>query len=92
MHTNTQENKSVVIKSCIRDLTINNLSFLYLLDVSVKLEYLSFPLHLSDTDLAGELGNHQASSLQTEGAVQRPLTPTPNVVERDFLGNRDRHN
>ncbi len=49
-------NNSVVIKSCIRDLTINNVSFVYLLDVSVKLEYLSFPLHLSDTDLAGELG------------------------------------
>lgn len=59
--------------------------FLYLLDVGVKLEYLSLPLHLSDTDLAGELGNHQASSLQTEGAMQRPLTPTPNVIEWDFL-------
>lgn len=57
------------------------------MDVSVKLEDLSLPLHLSDTDLAGELGNHQASSLQTEGAMQRPLTPAPDVIEWDFLGH-----
>lgn len=57
----------------------------YLLDVSVKLEYLSLPLHLSDADLAGELWNYQASSLQTEGAMQRPLASTPDVIEWNLL-------
>lgn len=27
----------------------------YLLNICVQLEYLSFPFHLSDTDLTGEL-------------------------------------
>lgn len=41
----------------------------YLLNVCVQLEYLSFPFHLSDTDLTGELRHCQAASLQAEGAV-----------------------
>lgn len=60
----------------------------YLLDICVQLEYLSFSFHLSHTDLTGELWHSQAASLQTEGAVQRSLTTTPNVIEWDLLWDR----
>lgn len=51
----------------------------------MKLENLSLPFHLSDTDLTGELWHSQAASLQAEGAMQGSLTAAPDVVERDLL-------
>lgn len=61
----------------------------YLLNIRVQLEYLSFPFHLPDADLTGELRHGQAASLQAEGAVQGSLTAAPDVIERDLLLTRE---
>lgn len=51
----------------------------------MELEDLSFPFHLPDANLAGELSGGLAVPLQRESAVQGSLAATPDVVERDFL-------